>query len=67
MISRSRSNRPSRTATNPRTDLITITGYELVNAKDRDRYVAAIRDLVSRGRDFDGCIGFGITADSMAE
>jgi len=45
--------------------MIIIAGYELVNAKDRDTYVAAFRDLVSRAREFDGCIHVAITADSV--
>lgn len=31
--------------------MIIIAGYELVNAKDRDGYVAAFRGLVSRARE----------------
>jgi heme-degrading monooxygenase HmoA len=45
--------------------MIIIAGYELVNAKDRDGYVAAFRDLVSRAREFDGCVHIAITADSV--
>lgn len=45
--------------------MIIIAGYELVNAKDRDGYVAAFRGLVSRAREFDGCIHVAITADSV--
>jgi quinol monooxygenase YgiN len=36
-----------------------------VNAEDRDEHVAAFRDLVSRARDFDGCLHFAMTADSV--
>jgi quinol monooxygenase YgiN len=45
--------------------MIIIAGYELVNAKDRDGYVAAFRGLVTRAREFDGCIHVAITADSV--
>ena len=45
--------------------MIIIAGYELVDAKDRDKYVAAHRDLVSRARAFDGCIHVAFTADSV--
>jgi quinol monooxygenase YgiN len=36
-----------------------------VNTNDRDGYVAALRGLVSRAREFDGCIDVAITADSV--
>ena len=45
--------------------MIIIAGYELVNAKDRDRYVDASRDLVTRARESDGCIHIAVTADSV--
>ena len=45
--------------------MIIIAGYELVDAKDQGRYVAAFRELVSRAREFDGCIHVAITADSV--
>ena len=45
--------------------MIIIAGYGLVDADDRDNHVAAFRDLVSRAREADGCIHFGITADSV--
>jgi quinol monooxygenase YgiN len=45
--------------------LIIIAGYELVEASERDRCVAAHRDLVSRARAFDGCLHVAITADSV--
>jgi quinol monooxygenase YgiN len=45
--------------------MIIIAGYELVNAKDRDGSVAAFCDLVSRAREFDGCVHMAITADSV--
>jgi len=45
--------------------MIIIAGYELVDAMERDTYVAAHRDLVSRARKFDGCIHVAITADSV--
>ena len=45
--------------------MIIISGHELVPAKNRDRYVDAYRDLVSRARAFDGCVHIAITADSV--
>ena len=45
--------------------MIIIAGYELVDAEQRDTYVAAYRDLITRARDFDGCIHIAITADSV--
>jgi len=45
--------------------MIIIAGYQLVNATNRDKYVDAFRDLVSRAREFDGCIHIAITADSV--
>lgn len=45
--------------------MIIIAGYELVDAKDRNKYVAAYRDVVSRAREFDGCIHIAITTDSV--
>ena len=45
--------------------MIIIAGYELVDAEERDKHVAAHRDLVSRARAFDGCIHVAITADSV--
>ena len=44
---------------------VIIAGHELVDAKDRDSYVSALADLVSRARDLDECIHFAITADSV--
>ena len=45
--------------------MIIIAGHELVDAARRDTFVAAFRDLVTRARDFDGCIHVAITADSV--
>lgn len=45
--------------------MIIIAGYEIVDAKERDKIVDAHRDLVSRAREFDGCIHVAITADSV--
>jgi quinol monooxygenase YgiN len=45
--------------------MIIIAGNELVDASERNRRVAAHRDLVSRARQFDGCIHVAITADSV--
>ncbi len=45
--------------------MIIIAGHELVAAEKRDTFVAAFRDLITRARDFDGCIHVAITADSV--
>ncbi len=45
--------------------MIIIAGYELMDAEKRDSVVEAHRDLVSRAREFDGCIHVAITADSV--
>ncbi len=45
--------------------MIIIAGYELVEAEQRDTFVAAFRDLITRARDFEGCIHAAITADSV--
>lgn len=45
--------------------MIIIAGHELVEAEQRDAFVAAFRDLITRARDFDGCIHVSITADSV--
>jgi quinol monooxygenase YgiN len=45
--------------------MIIIAGHELVDAEKRDGVVDADRDLVSRAREFDGCLHVAITADSV--
>lgn len=45
--------------------MIIIAGHLLVDASDRDRYVAEHRDLIERARAFDGCIDVAITADPV--
>ena len=45
--------------------MIIIAGHELVNAENRDKYVDAFCDLVSRAREFDACVHIAITADSV--
>jgi len=44
--------------------MIIIAGHELVHAERRDAFVA-FRDLITRARDFDGCMHVAITADSV--
>jgi hypothetical protein len=46
--------------------MITVAGYEPMNAKDRDRYVDAFRDLVTRARESDGCVHIAVTSTGMA-
>jgi hypothetical protein len=43
--------------------VIIIAGYELVDAEDRNVYVAAFVDLVARARHFDGCRHAAIRPD----
>jgi quinol monooxygenase YgiN len=45
--------------------VIIIAGHELVDAQQRDTFVAAFGELITRARDFDGCIHVAITADSV--
>jgi quinol monooxygenase YgiN len=45
--------------------MIIIAGHELVSTEIRDQYVDAFSEMVSRARDFDGCIHFAMTADSV--
>lgn len=45
--------------------MIIIADHLLVDPNERDTHVAAHRDLVSRARDFDGCLHIAITADSV--
>lgn len=45
--------------------MIIIAGYVLMDASDRDRYVAEHRDLIERARAFDGCTDLAITADPV--
>jgi len=45
--------------------MIIIAGYELMDVEKRDSVVDAHRDLVSRAREFQGCINVAITADSV--
>lgn len=45
--------------------MIIIAGHELVATEQRDAFVEAFRDLVTRARSFDGCLHIAITADSI--
>jgi quinol monooxygenase YgiN len=45
--------------------MIIIASCDLVRARDRNTYVDAFCDLVSRAREFDGCVHIAITADSV--
>jgi len=46
--------------------MIIIDGCEPMYAKDRDRYVDAFRDLVTRARESDGCVHIAVTSTGMA-
>lgn len=45
--------------------MIITDGHQLVDAAQRDAVVERFTSLVSRAREFDGCIHFAITADSV--
>lgn len=45
--------------------MIIIAGFVLVDAGDRDRFVAEHQDLITRARAFDGCIDLAISADPV--
>lgn len=47
--------------------MIIIAGHLIVEADERDGYVSALRDLVTRARESDGCLHVAITADSVDE
>jgi quinol monooxygenase YgiN len=44
---------------------VIIAGYMLVDEDERDAYVEAHFDLVTRARAFDGCVDLAITADTV--
>jgi quinol monooxygenase YgiN len=44
---------------------VIIAGYMLVDEDERDGYVDAHSDLVTRARAFDGCVDLAITADTV--
>lgn len=45
--------------------MVIIAGHLIVDASERDRFVESHRDLVTRARDFEGCLHLAITADSV--
>jgi quinol monooxygenase YgiN len=45
--------------------MVIIAGYVLLEEDERDAYVEAHSDLVTRARACDGCIDLAITADSV--
>jgi quinol monooxygenase YgiN len=45
--------------------MVIIAGYVLFDEGERDAYVDAHRDLMTRARAFDGCIDLAITADAV--
>ena len=45
--------------------MIIIAGHELVDEAERDRCVAAYREMLGRAREADGCIDVAITADPL--
>jgi quinol monooxygenase YgiN len=45
--------------------MVIIAGHMLVDEDERDAYVDAHSDLVTRARAFDGCIDLAITADTV--
>ena len=45
--------------------MVIIAGHATVGTADRDRYVSAHQDLVSRARQAPGCMDMAITADAF--
>jgi quinol monooxygenase YgiN len=45
--------------------MVIIAGHGKIDATDRDRYVSAHQDLVSRARRAPGCLDVAITADPL--
>jgi heme-degrading monooxygenase HmoA len=45
--------------------MIIVAGYELLDPRDRDRYVEAFRDFVHHCRTAPGCRDVAVTADSV--
>lgn len=45
--------------------MVIIAGYIIVADEERDRYVEAHRDLITRARAFRGCIDLSIAADPV--
>ncbi|MBN2623449.1 MAG: antibiotic biosynthesis monooxygenase [Acidimicrobiales bacterium] len=45
--------------------MVIIAGHVEVDARDRDRYVAAHQDMVRRARQAPGCLDLAITADAL--
>lgn len=45
--------------------MIIIAGYYYVDGDQRDRFVAAHREMVGRARRHDGCVDVALTADSV--
>ena len=45
--------------------MVIIAGYMLLDEGERDAYVDAHRDLMTRARAFEGCIDLAITADAV--
>jgi len=45
--------------------MIIIAGYTLREAHQRDAAIKAFADMIERARNFDGCLDFSISADSV--
>jgi len=45
--------------------MLIIAGHLIVNADDRDRYVADSTNVVEEARKAPGCLDFALTADSL--
>jgi len=43
--------------------MIIVTGHLIVDADDRDSYLADCRTIVTRGRAADGCLDFALSPD----
>jgi quinol monooxygenase YgiN len=46
-------------------DMLIIAGHLIVDAADRDRYVAGCAQAVAAARSADGCLDFAVSADAV--
>lgn len=45
--------------------MVIVTGHVLVDADDRDAYLADCREVVARGRSAPGCLDFALSPDLL--
>jgi quinol monooxygenase YgiN len=46
-------------------DMLIVAGHLIVDASDRDRYVADCAQAVAAARSADGCLDFAVSADAV--